>query len=141
MGKSFWFECEKCGYRATVSGGEDRGWMLQVRTISCQDCRQLHDAVVRLRVPDEARRSLYNATGLVKPAPLARPRIPQRPPSFQAAVSSLPVRPARLQRWLRFPLQCPVSALHRVKPWTDPGGCPRCGLPLEKNAIPFRIWD
>jgi hypothetical protein len=115
--------------------------MLQVRTISCQDCRQLHDAVVRLRVPDEGRRSLYNATGLAKPAPIARPRLPERPPSFQTAMTRLPLRPARLHRWLRFDPQCPVSPLHRMDLWTYPGPCPRCGLPLERNAIPFRIWD
>jgi hypothetical protein len=115
--------------------------MLQVRTITCQDCHMLHDAVVRLRVCDDVRRPLYNATGLAKPAPPGRTRIPARPPSFQTAVTTLPVRPARLHRWVQYPLQCPVSALHRVTPWQEPWPCPRCGLPLEKNALPFRIWD
>lgn len=141
MGKSFWFECEKCGYRTTVSGGEDRGWMMHVRTVSCQDCRMLHDAVVRLRVADDVRRPLYNAGGLQSPAPLVRSRPRLRPPTFSEALATLPIRPARLHRWIRFGLQCPVSATHRIKPWVAPGPCPRCGLPLEKNAIPFRVWD
>jgi hypothetical protein len=25
MGRSYWFECPKCGYRAKVSGRADRG--------------------------------------------------------------------------------------------------------------------
>jgi hypothetical protein len=50
MGRSFWFECSRCGYRATVSGGADRGRDLFVQTISCRDCRKLYDAVTRLRI-------------------------------------------------------------------------------------------
>jgi hypothetical protein len=52
MGRSYWFECPKCGYRAKVSGRADRGLTLFVQTILCSDCRQLYDAVTRLRVAD-----------------------------------------------------------------------------------------
>ena len=53
MGRSYWFECPKCGYRAKVSGRADRGLSFFVQTILCRDCRELYDAVIRLRVPDE----------------------------------------------------------------------------------------
>ena len=54
MGRSYWFECPKCGYRAKVSGRADRGLSFFVQTILCRDCRELYDAVTRLRVPDES---------------------------------------------------------------------------------------
>ena len=53
MGRSYCFECPTCGYRAKVSGRADRGLTFFVQTILCLDCRQLYDAVTRLRVPDE----------------------------------------------------------------------------------------
>ena len=53
MGRSYWFECPKCGYRAKVSGRADQGLTFFVQTILCCDCRELYDAVTRLKVPDE----------------------------------------------------------------------------------------
>ena len=53
MGRSYWFECPKCGYRARVSGRADQGLSFVVQTILCCDCRELYDAVTRLKVPDE----------------------------------------------------------------------------------------
>ena len=53
MGRSYWFECAKCGYRAKVSGRADRGITFFVHTILCRDCRELYDAVTRLRLADE----------------------------------------------------------------------------------------
>ena len=55
MGRTHWFECGKCGYRAKVSGRADRGLNFFVQTVSCLDCRQLYDAVTRVRVPDARR--------------------------------------------------------------------------------------
>jgi hypothetical protein len=40
-----------------------------------------------------------------------------------------------------FKLQCPVSAMQRVRGWDNPDKCPRCGVYLEKSALPYRFWD
>jgi hypothetical protein len=140
MGRSYWFECARCGYRATVSGRADRGLDFFVQTILCRDCKTLYDAVTRLRFPD------LTATEPLRPA-LRRPkrlsllRPPPKAPSFQAALNRLPHAGVRQFRWVKFQLQCPVSSTHRVETWNDPDKCPRCGLYLEKNVLPFRIWD
>ncbi len=49
MGRSYWFECPKCGYRAQVSGRSDRGFTFCVQTVACRDCRELFDAVTAVR--------------------------------------------------------------------------------------------
>jgi hypothetical protein len=141
MGRTYWFECVRCGYRAKVSGGADRGLNLFVQTILCRNCRELCDVVTGLKVPA---RSIAGSPGrpwglrLSKAAP--RPS-PAAPPRFAEALNRLLFTGAREVEWLRFKLQCPVSALHKVEPWNGPGNCPRCGLLLEKNTLPFRIWD
>jgi hypothetical protein len=135
VGRSYLFECPKCGYNARVSGGVDRGLMVFVQTILCRDCKELYDAVVRQKVPDQPKVSL----GFSR---LALPRRPvATPPAFESALNHLLVGGARHWRWISFKVRCPVSPVHRVQPWTDPGNCPKCGLFLEKNALPFRIWD
>ena len=63
------------------------------------------------------------------------------PPSFQAVLNRLPPTGVRRFKWLPFKLQCPVSALHRVRSWNDPDRCPKCGIFLEKSALPYRLWD
>ena len=134
MGRSYWFECTKCGYRAIVSGRADRGLGVVVQTILCRDCKQLYDAVTRLRVADEL--GGLHRTRLLK----ARPAI-TAPPTFQAALNRLPLAGVRRTRWLLFRIQCPVSALHRVRGWNDPDQCPKCGVFMEKGGLPFRLWD
>lgn len=37
-------------------------------------------------------------------------------------------------------LRCPVSAEHRVSPWTHPGPCPRCGTTLVEGDD-LIMWD
>jgi len=50
--------------------------------------------------------------------------------------------PARTRvRWQHFRIACPAFAHHRVREWNQPDKCPRCGLFLEPNALPFRLWD
>jgi hypothetical protein len=44
-------------------------------------------------------------------------------------------------KWVSFKIRCPVSPIHRVHAWSDPGKCPRCGNFMEKNALPFRYWE
>ena len=140
MGRSYWFECAKCGYRAKVSGRADRGLSFFVQTILCRDCKELYDAVTRLWVPDEL-------GGLGNFGRLRKERMPRAlpgmtaPPGFQAVLNRLPLTGAKSLKWLAFKLQCPVSAIHRVRSWNDPDRCPKCGLYLEKNALPYRLWD
>jgi hypothetical protein len=140
MGRSYWFECAKCGYRAKVSGRADRGVHLFVQTILCRDCKQLYDAVVRARLPREnpdappsqvvrGQSLLLNST--------AR----SSAPSFEAALNHLAYAPVKRSKWIQFPAQCPVSPVHRVRPWNEPDKCPRCGLFLDKHALPFRLWE
>ena len=139
MGRSYWFECPKCGYRAIVAGRADQGLDLVVQTILCRDCKQLCDVVTRMRVADEAV-GLGSGIGIRK-GRLAKARPVTAPPTFQSALNRLPPSGARPYRWLSFKLQCPVSALHRVRSWNEPDYCPKCGIFLEKSALPYRLWD
>ena len=141
MGRSYWFECAKCGYRAKVSGRADRGLDFFIQTVVCQNCRELYDAVVRLRVPDEAQRGLKNRWGLTRLRALARQSFPIKPPSFQSALNRLQYTGVTRFRWVPFKPQCPVSPHHRVQMWNEPNKCPRCGTYLEKSAVPYRVWD
>ncbi len=142
MGRTYWFECARCGYRARVSGGADRGFNLFVQTVLCRDCRQLYDAVTRLKVPAEFVTALRGKPTGAPPTKPTGKRLPApSPPRFQDAVDRLLYPGAAEFAWLRFKPQCPISVLHRIEPWSDPGKCPRCGLPLDKNALPFKIWD
>lgn len=142
MGRSYWFECGKCGYRAKVSGRADRGLDFFVQTILCRDCRELYDAVTRLRVPDESRWGWPHPAGSWRRVKLSKLHPDaSRPPSFQSVLNRLPYAGVRRFRWVQFGLRCPVSPRHRVQCWNEPDRCPRCGLYLEKNALPYRIWD
>jgi hypothetical protein len=140
MGRTNWFECPKCGYRAKVSGRADQGLSFVVQTILCCDCRELYDAVTRLKAPDE--RGGWGTFGGFWKARFAKahPRI-ATPPSFQAVLNRLPPTGAKRLKWLPFEIQCPVSAMHRVRSWNDPDRCPKCGIHLEKSALPYRLWD
>ena len=132
----------KCGYRAKVSGREDRGLNCIVQTILCRDCRELYDAVTRIRVvqpkDDEAARKAAGASGMKA---VTADWAPERPPVFQSALNRLLLLGAGRSKWVHFRLRCPVSTLHRVESWNDPAKCPKCGLHLEKNVLPYRIWD
>jgi hypothetical protein len=136
MGRSYWFECSRCGYRARVSGRADRGIDFFVQTILCRDCKHLYDAVTRIRAPGYTFGKFIHG-----PQVKLNHQVLRRPPSFQNALSRLPVPAAGQMRWINFPVQCPVSPIHRVQNWNDPDKCPRCGIHLEKNALPYRIWE
>jgi hypothetical protein len=140
MGRSYWFECSKCGYRAKVSGRADQGLSFMVQTILCSDCKELYDAVTRLKVPDE--RSGLGTLSSIWKARFGKtlPRI-NTPPAFQAVLNRLPPKGAKRLKWLPFEIRCPVSAVHRVRSWNDPDRCPKCGVHLEKSALPYRLWD
>jgi predicted RNA-binding Zn-ribbon protein involved in translation (DUF1610 family) len=140
MGRSYWFECPKCGYRAKISGRADRGLTFAIQTILCRDCRELYDAVTRLRVPDETGGLLGLGAWRLRGSP-NRYRSNGSPPGFQAVLSRLPQTGVKRFRWVEFKIQCPVSALHHVRSWNDPDRCPKCGVYLEKSALPYRLWD
>lgn len=140
MGRSYWFECPRCGYRAKVSGRADRGLRFFVQTILCRDCRELYDAVVQLRVPAEPG-GWGDSGGWHRARPLQPQRSLRSPPSFLAALNQLPQTGVKRFRWLPFQMQCPVSTFHRVRSWNDPDRCPKCGVFLEKGALPYRLWD
>jgi ribosomal protein S27AE len=138
MGKSYWFECGKCGYRAKVAGRADQGFHLAVQTILCQDCKELYDAVTQIRMLDGSSPALPArlTTAAGKLQTEAKP-----PPSFQWALNRLLYTGKKPSEWLKFPIQCPVSRIHKVRVWNDPDRCPRCGVLLERNALAYRLWD
>lgn len=140
MGRSYCYECSRCGYRATVSGRPDRGCDVFVQTILCRDCRKLYDAVTRLRIVEERALPLRTKLGL-RLSNLNRSLKLQAPPAFQVALNRLPAGAGRGFQWLRFKLQCPQSSGHRIQAWNEPGECPKCGITLERHALPYRIWD
>jgi transposase-like protein len=142
MGRSYWFECPRCGYRAKVSGKTDQGLNFFVQTIVCHDCRELYDAVTRLKVPDDTRGRLPGKpAGLRRLAAMSRPIALNKPPTFYSAMNRLRYTGVKHFKWLNFKTQCPASPHHRVRNWNEPDKCPRCGTHLEKSALPYRIWD
>lgn len=140
MGRSYWFECPRCGYRAKISGRADRGFNFSVQSILCRDCRELYDAVTRVRTPVQTPDLKYSSR--LRPGSFAAARrAPGKPPTFQAMLNRLPATGEKRFQWLQFKLQCPVFPHHRIESWNDPGKCPRCGVYLEKHGLPFRLWE
>jgi len=141
MGRTYLFECSRCGYRAKVAGRPERGSVCFVQTIVCKDCKELYDAVVRLKAAEfgevDARKREFGLR-----AKLAKPlRRAEAPPAFQSALNHLALPGAKRYKWMEFDLSCPKSARHRVAVWKETDPCPRCGVCLEKHPLPFRIWD
>jgi hypothetical protein len=142
MGRSYWFECAKCGYRARISGRADRGLNFFVQTIVCRDCKELYDAVTRIRIPDSKPAKLTGLWGKWQHSGfLDRQSIPEKPPSFNSALNRLQYIGVQCFKWVHFKAQCPVASHHRVQNWNEPNKCPRCGSYLEKAAVPYRLWD
>jgi hypothetical protein len=142
MGRTYWFECSRCGYRAKASGREDRGFGFFIQTIACRDCKSLYDAVIRMKTPVDPDSKIRNGSfGLQGFRPANRLRAPTSPPVFQSVLNRLTFRGVKKFEWVQFKPQCPVSASHRVEPWNDPDKCPRCATYMEKHPLPYRIWD
>jgi hypothetical protein len=139
MGRSYLFECARCGYKAKVSGRADHGYDFSVQTILCRDCKTLYDAVIRLKVLDDV--GLKSFPG--NPANRLRKTRPasETAPALDVVLNRLPLPGAKRFKWLQFKIRCPVSSVHKVQTWDEPGRCPRCGIYLEKNALPFRMWE
>ena len=141
MGRSYLFECPRCGYRAFVAGGVSDGAWFTVQTVRCRDCRALHDAVVEMKfaIPPLSESKLR--LGLKTNASLRLLLGLKCPPTIQSALNQLPPGGAKSYRWIKFPPACPVSSRHRVEPWSTPGKCPKCEWFLEPSPLPFRTWD
>ena len=137
MGRTYVFECPKCGYAAKVAGGASRGFHFAVQTILCHDCRELHEAVIALKT------SVSGLAGLSGEAQFKSTRQPaaMTAPTFHAVLNRLAPAGRKRFKWVHFEAACPVSARHRVRNWQSPDQCPKCGCFLECNAIPFRLWD
>jgi hypothetical protein len=133
VGRTYIFECPQCQYRTKVSGGADSGVHCEVQTVLCRDCRELYDVLIRVR---------RRAGSPLKPGKFPGFDRPEIPPVILREVPANPKRekPAPLI-WQELPLACPAWPKHFVEPWNDPGRCPRCGVFLEKNGLPFRLWD
>lgn len=139
MGRTYQFECAKCGYRVAVAGGSEHGPHLAVQTIHCLDCRELRDAVTALKLPDT---SVANLTEWkLKPTPFDTGPNDASPPTFTAALNQVVVGRGEHFSWVRYKLACPVSARHRIRPWKQPGKCPKCGVFLDGSGTPFKVWD
>ncbi|HNQ72461.1 MAG TPA: hypothetical protein PKN95_02505 [Verrucomicrobiota bacterium] len=139
MGRSYLFECVKCGYRASVSGRSDRGPHLAVQTIHCLDCRELYDAVTELKVPVAPGATLNQWK--LKPGPFDSGPDETPAPTFAHALNVLVVGSDKPLAWKKFRRRCPVSPRHRIRTWQAPGKCPKCGAFLDGSGLPARIWD
>lgn len=138
MGRTYLFECTRCGYRATVAGGDARGPHLSVQTIHCLDCRELYDTVTELKVPATAANI---ARWKLKPTTFEIGSNDEPPPTFATALNYLVVGSGKRFRWIQFKTVCPVSVRHRIQIWKQPGKCPKCGVFLDGSGTPFKVWD
>jgi hypothetical protein len=141
MGRTYTFECPKCGYRARVSGGAERGLLFAVQTILCFECKQLHDAVIEYKTLFLSPLAESLVRKRLKTAKESASRKLPRAPTFAEALNRLPPAGLKHFRWLKFAPACPAFPRHRVRAWNQPDRCPQCGVMLEPNALPYRIWD
>ena len=147
MGRTFHFDCPHCQYRALVAGGADTGVNCVVQTIVCLDCRRLFDVFTRLLLREDkaepppatagakSRRKLLPTGVNIPPFWLV-----DNPWSVFASGRRSPA-PPRQRRWAEVKPVCPIAGFHRIKIWNTPGRCPRCGNYLERNGLPYRLWD
>jgi len=147
MGRTFHFDCPHCQYRALVAGGADTGVNCVVQTIVCLDCRRLFDVFTRLLLREDkaepppatagtkSRRKLLPTGVNIPPFWLV-----DNPWSVFASGRRSPA-PPRPRRWAEVKPVCPIAGFHRIKIWNTPGRCPRCGNYLERNGLPYRLWD
>jgi DNA-directed RNA polymerase subunit RPC12/RpoP len=130
MGKSYLFECEKCGYRVIAAGGLSEGNDLKVQTIHCRDCRSLQDCVVALRT--NAPPNLWQKFTWIRE---------EVRPDLKTALNRLPLSPLQKRHWIEFAPACPVDESHRIEQWKTPGRCPKCKSFIEGRGLPYRVWD
>jgi len=138
MGKTYLYNCPRCGYRAKVSGVVDDGFGRIIQTIECCDCKELYDVPIRVRATDaevRARRNIWGKKPFTTIAGGCDPSL------FSVLADKMLTVGLTQTKWFVLKPVCPVSGLHRTRPWKEPGKCPRCGTWLERTLIPYRIWD
>jgi hypothetical protein len=133
MGRTYLFECPRCEYRAAVGGGLERGMLCQVQTIRCRDCSKLVDVPIRVRVTAREAKKPGAMAGNAWQDRLSR--------QFTNWHLQLPVGIAARDQWVTLKPRCPINAVHRIEPWSHPGRCPRCDVPLDRTVMPYRIWE
>ncbi len=141
MGRTYLFECAKCGYRAKISGGPDRGCHFAVQTILCHECKALYDAVTAMKIAARSPLGGRGTSQLARNLSIGSNKTPFVAPLFASVLNRLPPGGGKRSRWINFKTVCPVAPGHRVRPWNRPDKCPKCGVFLEQNALPYRIWD
>jgi hypothetical protein len=115
----------------------DEGIHCKIQTVKCLDCRELYDVYTRVHRREPPI--------LTKPRFVEPPMVPP-PVLVEKPVREFDGRPRTetdhpTYAWENVKLMCPRSKKHRVEAWRDPGRCPRCGVYLEKNGFPWRLWD
>jgi len=125
MGQTYIFECLKCMYHTKVVGGRAEGLDFILQTILCRECKEVMDAVTSAKVPAEQSVS----------------DVLSQPPSVDQLMRRLPLTGRMETRWAKFDIACAVSPKHMVRPWNDPGVCPKCGVFLERSGNVFRQWS
>ena len=142
MGRTYLFECPHCGYSAKVSGGADKGLRFNNQTLLCQDCKQLYDVITAVKAPVKFPMTEPLIRKRLRPTSESRPpKLPKRPPLFAVALNSLLPAGSKHFKWMMFKPACPVSPLHRARAWRQPDRCPKCGVLMERNGLPYRLWD
>ena len=105
--------------RARVAGRSDGGLIFGQANHFRRDCRQLYDAVNRLRVPDEPRELKLSLSLRRNPLDI-KTQTTAAAPTFESALNRLPYKGVRRFRWIKFKPSCPVTAWHRVEESKDP---------------------
>jgi hypothetical protein len=147
MGRTFQFECPQCQYQARVGGGADAGINCAVQTIVCLDCRRLFDVFTRFRLregeeePAPAEVKTRSSRNLLPAGVNIPPFWLVKNPWSVFAPGRRSSDPPKQQHWAAVKPVCPVAASHQIKIWNAPGRCPRCGNYLEKNGLPYRLWE
>jgi hypothetical protein len=108
-----------------------------VQTIACLDCRELYDVYTRLHRYEPP----IGPMPRFKQPPAIPPAVLVEQPTRHFDGSPRPAATLPPLIWEDIKLVCPRSTKHRVEAWRDPGRCPRCGVYLEKNGFPWRLWD
>lgn len=109
-----------------------------MQTVVCHDCRELFDVFTRIRKrrqPVIARRTLMNSEIIIPPALLVEHPVREFPEKPEPRPLPAPTF------WEDREISCPIASSHRIEPWRDPGRCPRCGNFMEKNGLPWKLWD
>jgi hypothetical protein len=153
MGRLFAFECERCGYRARVSGGADRAAVCFIQTVSCARCRELVDVATHVRLPRAKPPRLPKIAAQRRAAApawdeaLASVVLPDHVHSSRVLADPFPSMIDRLlpgtsaRNWIALAKRCPADPSHIIQDWNHPGPCPRCGAFMNRMSAPLLDFD